>query len=32
MSWFDIMEDMRKMQEEIERSFPEFWRRGAQEE
>ena len=27
MSWFDIMEDMRKMQEEIERAFPEFWRR-----
>ena len=27
MTWFDIMEDMRKMQEEIERAFPEFWRR-----
>ncbi|KYC50259.1 MAG: Small heat shock protein HSP16.5 [Candidatus Methanofastidiosum methylothiophilum] len=27
MTWFDIMEDMRKMQEEIERAFPDFWRR-----
>ena len=27
MTWLDIMEDMRKMQEEIERAFPEFWRR-----
>ncbi|HPA48706.1 MAG TPA: Hsp20/alpha crystallin family protein [Methanofastidiosum sp.] len=28
MTWLDIMEDMRKMQEEIERAFPEFWRRS----
>jgi len=28
MTWLDIMEDMRKMQEEIERGFPEFWRRS----
>ncbi len=27
MTWFDVMEDMRKMQEEIERAFPDFWRR-----
>ena len=27
MTWFNVMEDMIKIQEEIERSFPEFWRR-----
>ncbi|MFA5559926.1 MAG: Hsp20/alpha crystallin family protein [Methanofastidiosum sp.] len=29
MNWFEVMEDMKKMQEEIERSFPELWRRTS---